>query len=568
MHANSSNPSNSQAEERMQDAATGAVPQHAHAITDTENGLAADTSSQQSDTHQSQPHTTHASPDTESLQASIDTEMSAPASEPEVASAMHPDLPAAIGTDPNSYASAPATDALASLGDSHTPLSSGISEHDFGITDTDGPEPLSSALQQPHPDTSEANEVITTHEATLASLQQESDPLPMSEIDAVGPETLEAMQTGPSWGSPPQWHDEFDIPERPLSPASAATPWVEPIQTVTDIVGTVQATGLRQRKPKTEEDYLRRVKFLMRKSSEMRTLDAEQPHVSSPIDVVEDLLHLAPRYTIHTWLLYRSALLWYLASNLNRHSEQANAVFSIAYKRLASTRAKPGARDPRTRIQTAATNMRGIPEADFLSLLQELSTNRRKAANWSSRAAIYLQAILAAGLRPGEWCTANWQDETKSSLQVVTLKTKETVAHLSGIALYEPTGVNPRPPNPDSGPRIRTVPVEPEDRLMVDLHLENIRRYLLGAAPGEDTAKRYKTYYEYCRRALDRVCRRLWEGKKSYSLYDGRHQFAANRKAEMSLEDVARLLGHESTRSTVIYASKVKAWSRRRGNAT
>lgn len=577
----------------MHDATLGAESTQSQATADTEPAQAGQGTAPQTtpgDTNQQGSTSETASLDTQSEQPGIDTE------EWPAHFATTPQEPTDrmqviggenIASQPPEFPQAPSTSLT---------MEAGISQIAPGITEATPPEselvpppqwpaaesasilsaPAVEAGWQPipadsSPDTnllSPASQSQPTSQDPPAEGDDESDLAPMSELDAAPPETLEAMREGPSWGDNPNWVDDFNIPERPRTAATQATPWIEPIQSVTDVVGDVQATGLRQRKPKTEEDYLRRVKFLMRKSSEMRTLDPEQPHVPTPLDVVEDLLHLAPRYTIHTWLLYRSALLWYLASNLNRHSEQANNIFSMAYKRLASTRAKPGARDPRTRIQTAATNMRGIPEADFVTLLQELSTNRRKAANWSSRVSIYLQAILAAGLRPGEWCTATWQDDTKSALQVVTLKTKETMAHLDGTALYEPDGVHPRPPNPDASPRIRTVPVDPEDRLMVDLHLENIRGYLLGVEPGDATAKRYKTYYEYCRRALDRVCRRLWAGKKSYSLYDGRHQFAANRKAEMSLEDVAKLLGHESTRSTVIYASKVKAWSRKRGETT
>ena len=64
-------------------------------------------------------------------------------------------------------------------------------------------------------------------------------------------------------------------------------------------------------------------------------------------------------------------------------------------------------------------------------------------------------------------------------------------------------------------------------------------------------------------RAIKQSCRRIWPGRSGprYTLYDLRHQFAANAKTSLTGGQVSAVLGHRVTRTASGYASKRRAWA-------
>ena len=101
----------------------------------------------------------------------------------------------------------------------------------------------------------------------------------------------------------------------------------------------------------------------------------------------------------------------------------------------------------------------------------------------------------------------------------------------------------------DESTLVRNVPIEDGDRLYINLHLGSVNDYI-NKVPSQEPQARFDAYYNMCRNLLREACLRTFEGKEMYSLYVMRSQFAANMKAELPLEDVAALMGHEKTGKT------------------
>src|SRR5438105_775987 len=299
------------------------------------------------------------------------------------------------------------------------------------------------------------------------------------------------------------------------------------------------------RTPKTEADYEVRVRHLYRRSTRSRTTDPQQPAVVSPLDVVNDYIESAINHSEASWRLYRAAMLWHLANHKSEAPE-----YETAFQVLARTRKAPGSRAQLPADRRAYARKKAIPEDDLAKLLNVLSSMNR-TMNWGSRTQFWLLAGLASGARPGEWPGASWLDESQETLCVPNTKLKRTVPiykvvdagqTIHEVEEFHPERLTPGPESDDSR-RIRNVPIDPSDRIYVQLHLASLNDFM--SKRQGDPKDAFFRYYDACRKAIREASLRAFKGKKLYSLYVMRSQFAANKKAMTGLKDVAHLMGHE-----------------------
>lgn len=330
--------------------------------------------------------------------------------------------------------------------------------------------------------------------------------------------------------------------------------------------------GSRARTRKTEREYETRVRSLYKRSVKKRTIDPELPAVVSPMDVVEDYMQEAINQSPASWRLYRAALLWHLATHRDRHQ-----IYEDAYQLLASTRRapgpNPGSGGSEGKRQRPRPQKKTIPEADLIKLINVLGAMNR-TVNWGARVQYWLIAGLSSGARPSEWERAGWLDDRKLVLCLPNAKRKRS-APIWGIVADGKTIHDIERDQPDliqpgaeldPSTAVRNVPIDFDDafgRLNIDLHLDSLHSFM---AENADKADPFKTYYDRCREVLRLACHRAFKGKKMYSLYVMRSQFAANKKAVNDLRTVADLMGHSSTRVTMgSYGPRRAAHSRGRG---
>jgi len=311
----------------------------------------------------------------------------------------------------------------------------------------------------------------------------------------------------------------------------------------------------RARSAKTEAEYEKRVQQLYRRGWKKRARFYEDAVILSPADIVGDLIEARDQYAPQSWVLYRAALLWHLASN--RHGPSASA-FDSAYRLLAAT-SNNQARDlqrvhegiQRTQQPTKKT----IPAADLTRLTSQLADMNR----WGALTSHWLLAGLASGARPGEWLNATWSDETESSLCLPNSKRKVAVPVFTmvgaGETIHDLEADSPERliagAASDDRKRIRIVPIAQGDRPHVSSHLKAMNDYL-DEKPGISREDRFVSYFNMCRKTLRSACLKAFNGRRSYSLYAMRSQFAANMKAKLPLAEVAELMGHiEGSRVTM-----------------
>lgn len=314
----------------------------------------------------------------------------------------------------------------------------------------------------------------------------------------------------------------------------------------------------RARTKRTEQEYEYRVRSLYKQSTKERTIDPQQPVVVSPMEMVQDLVQRAVNLAPGTWCLYRAALLWHLAANRDRYQ-----IYEDAYQLLASTLRPPTgipvtSAKPGNACGRRYATKRTIPEKDLVKLLNTLCAMNR-TVNWGARVQYWLMAGLASGARPCEWERASWLDDAKLVLCLPNAKRKRAAPTwdlvgegktIHDIERDQPDLIRPGEEH-DPSTAVRNVPIDFANtlgRLLIDLHLKSLQSYM---AEHANNANAFRTYYNNCRQVLWKACKRAFKGKKFYSLYVMRSQFAANKKAEYDLQTVAELMGHSSTRVTM-----------------
>jgi integrase len=288
-----------------------------------------------------------------------------------------------------------------------------------------------------------------------------------------------------------------------------------------------------------------------------------------PMDVVHHLnsiclpLNGVCEISEQTWMTYRTALLWDL-------SRSQDPEFVFACKELEAMRVP--SRDPSEgallvgeldfgiavdEMPVKTRRRKGIRESDLKRLIDQLGTMNRpgpKGGRWGMRTQWWIQAGIATGLRPGEWEHAEWADDSHTLLLAPTSKVKASPPAYARSSVLDASDTQPGLFVPNNLP-VREIPVDPSDSTFVEQHLAAIHEVVGKEMP-------FKQYQEYCRQTLWRACRRLWAGKKTYSLYSARHQFSANSRGKMTRDQLAQVLGHSRRDTARFYAGAREAYRR------
>ena len=297
---------------------------------------------------------------------------------------------------------------------------------------------------------------------------------------------------------------------------------------------------------RTVLNYEKIVRKLQQHSEEKRANDGSMTewYTVSPKDLVTDLVErteLLPS-TITT---YKYALLWHLRKN--EHIAEYKEALDVLKEHAEQLKKEKSAKPP-----VGKWKRKAIPKADLNALIEQLTEMSSGSKGiWAGRTQRWLLAGLATGVRPIEWLRTSWVDESKTAIRVAGSKVKEDVpGFMRGSENeedYIPKEIE------------RTIPILNEaDRLAVDAHMESIRLEVIDGNLG------FERYRSICGVTIHRACKKLWDGKKTYSLYSARKQFSANARAEFGDARAAELMGHSraDTPSAASYGSANQAYSR------
>jgi integrase len=299
----------------------------------------------------------------------------------------------------------------------------------------------------------------------------------------------------------------------------------------------------------TRKGYERAIKAMHKWSKNKHS--AENSDSKIRIDQLQVTLDMLNRQDLNstTKNYYRSALLWYM-----RQIENKTDRIKIAISELE--------KDCNTRVKTKRSQGKLVNEIDFQELLEHLrkSVNRSPVAESTY---IWIQAAMATGLRPIEWRDAKWSDTENSTLIVITAKVKQgKVGFLedSEADVYEELALK-------EGLQRKVKLLTKEDQHCVEKMQKMIEEALSEAESRADREKTFDALYRSVKQKLLNTCKAVFDGKKNYSLYAFRRQFAANAKARLGSAVTAELMGHSSVTSpsTSYYGKGSQAHSRFKG---
>mgnify|MGYP000891397761 FL=1 len=310
---------------------------------------------------------------------------------------------------------------------------------------------------------------------------------------------------------------------------------------------------------RTRDNYEKTYQAMIR-AAQLRRWDGSDEGRLCPIpdaDLIDDLLANHNRLGHQTLMKMKSALIYKMRGTHSQHliDRLQSPDFSNQLKAAAQTSAK------------GKRGLKVIPEADLAKIEAHLRTTR----GFGQKALIFLQATIAAGLRPFEWSHAFWEDRLGGRLRVKNAKNKAINA-LNQRS--DATGVVFKEYSPGEA-TFRIVQIDPADIELVDAQVLLVRAAIIresyGRLPDEiDDDFRYicfKPYYDRIRVALHRACKSIFpnESDKVYCLYDARSTFAANRRARDGLRSAAGALGHNSEKISkevaAFYGNRYAAWS-------
>ena len=279
-----------------------------------------------------------------------------------------------------------------------------------------------------------------------------------------------------------------------------------------------------------------------------------------PTEILAEFTRWAKDKQRGTFDVYRAAMLWAFSQGIFHDRPEARECYlAVREMRSSAPRVGKANRDVRHPIS--------IPQADLDRLVNHLLANN-KNKNLGVFTQDWLFAGIATGLRPNEWEFAELQEYPQPSglthyaLKVQNSKRKAAVPVNMQIeaarqefpleeihSIFDAEELGATLISIET-PEHRSIPLDQRDAIWVAGHLQNIRKHM-------ETGEPFKKYYDQCRQCLLRTCKKVFKGKKIYTLYVMRHQFAANAKAKYSREQVAALMGHSDIASAnKYYASK------------
>ena len=308
-----------------------------------------------------------------------------------------------------------------------------------------------------------------------------------------------------------------------------------------------------RRTEKTLEGYRQKVRLIQHEAvlEDPQLLACVQENVydtayqqATGRQLLDAFYRISQRITPGSQTVYRAALLWFLRVNTGNqyHSSDVGEAY-LELRDLQIKRPSPKSARPKDRPIY-------LSQEDLDLLDNELCVNRgHEKTEISIKTLAWLKAGIWSGLRPNEWEHARWLDNEKTILLAPNSKQRPTVpaniqVHLAnqkfpGLnakSVHDLNGLPIPPPTPQD--RFRQIPIDPKGRVHVNRHLEMMREDL-------DNGQSFAAYYDKCRKRLERSCQKVFQGKKRYSLYVARHQFAANAKTKFPEHVVAQLMGHK-----------------------
>lgn len=245
--------------------------------------------------------------------------------------------------------------------------------------------------------------------------------------------------------------------------------------------------------------------------------DPYMPIPDGPIDWVRlsvwlrdsKRLEVAPS----TWITYKNAI---------KHATQAHPDHAAV---CAILDIQPHNRRRDVHRRGAGKRQKSLSREDIAAIADWIG---QRNLRWGTPALIWLRAGMTTGLRPNEWDGARITrlPDGQAGLVVHNAKTgNQNDLHVNAERII-PLGH-----------------LEEEEYLEIVAHTDLYQRI---RALGDEHFERYA---RGCRQTLYRAAKELWPRRKKIpNLYSGRHQFAANLKANDILlpEERAYMLGHSS----------------------
>ena len=321
---------------------------------------------------------------------------------------------------------------------------------------------------------------------------------------------------------------------------------------------------------RTEQAYHSRYRFIERQALKRLNYYGQEESYpgeiyANPKDIVDQLILHAETHTSNSVVTHKGAVLFTFNLLLERTPEAQRHILLAEISRASKVTSAIGGKYSKRDI---GPRKRKMPERDLAMIQDALARYRGYNLNGYGLSA-WIDATITAGLRPSEWESAELQmlDDPETGLPVPHLVCKNSKRKEAAPAFFDIAKAQQAHPDLEINnvfdmerhgiestffPRemSRSIPLSDEDAKIVQRHLSLISSEIR-------TGISFEQYYDKCRKLLDRVCADVFKGKKRYTLYSMRHQFAANGKNIFTREELALRMGHDSIRTAQnAYASR------------
>lgn len=312
----------------------------------------------------------------------------------------------------------------------------------------------------------------------------------------------------------------------------------------------------------TEVNYLSRYRSIEKAALQRLNYYGQEPEYWNLIyanarDIVDQLEIYAATHKNSAVAVYKSAVLFRFNQLINEVDEDGKKVMLTEIERASNIFAKI---DGRYSKRDEGPRRRYITEKDLAKIRSALSEYRRNKLFGHGLLA-WIDATLITGLRPNEWNDASIQilDDPETGSPTPYLVARNSKRKAAAPAFYDLEKAKAAHPEleiknvfdmerlgiPSTEiPRklSRYIPLTEDERATVQKHLD----WILSA---KERGTTFQQHYDSCRKLLERICEELFKGKKSYTLYSMRHQYAANGKAKLTREEIADRMGHDSIKT-------------------
>lgn len=260
-----------------------------------------------------------------------------------------------------------------------------------------------------------------------------------------------------------------------------------------------------------------------------------------PVDFVNWLISNKADLKSSTWRQYRAASKYFIS--LLPHSDVETATNMLINDIIEDSDEHENKKGRNAKIsrRTSALKAKFIKKDDLSKIISYLKYISRSALK--DLAVDWLLAGIYTGLRPSEWGSTYIKRELNK-------KTGEKEIFLCVL--------NAKASNGRGTGILRTLNITNlnDDQLETIFNMSNLGGKLFMEGELESTQKQVS-------QVIYKVCEKIFNGsnQKNYSLYSARHQFIANAKKTMKLEEIAALVGHNTVKtSREHYGKRRSSW--------